>query len=148
MINSTLMLFSLYNKNTVLMNVCAMAWIFFMLSHSNFQWTPLVTINLMAFLMTTLLLRKIKNNYLSLLGTTSSILLYSICVDVICYYIYPQFVCGQNLLGYVVNGLLFNSRYVLLNGLIVVFCILLKKTKNYFLENIFLPNSPKNLFCK
>jgi hypothetical protein len=140
MISSILMLFSQYNKNSMLMNTCAIAWVFYALSCSNFQFTPFAIINLATFSITTFFVRKIKNVYLNLCGAILSILLYSICIDVVCYYVYPQFVIGQNLFLYIWNGILFNSKYVFSNILIVFFFMILEKLMriqkdfHYFLQ--------------
>jgi hypothetical protein len=127
MVGSILMLFSQYNKNTTLMNISAGMWVFYMLSSSSFRWNFFTVVNLVVFLVTTAAVRKIKNERLNLLGATSSILLYSIFVDVICYHLYPHFVFNKNLLFYICDGLLFNSKYVFLNGLVVAFIAALKK---------------------
>jgi hypothetical protein len=141
MINSTLMLLSQYNKNRTLMNICAIIWIFFMFSQVKFQLTFFAIANLMAFLITTIAIRKIKNKYLHMVGAIASILLYSICIDVICFYIYPEFVCGQSLLDYIWSGILFNSKYVFLNTILVVVFMLLKKIKTLGKEIFFSPKS-------
>lgn len=117
MVSSILMLLSQCNGNVKLKNACAFIWMFHLLFKSNFQLTLFTTINLAIFLLITLSVRKIRNERLNLCGATASILAYSLAVDVVCYYIYPQFVFDQNLLEYAWNGILFNSKYVLSNGL-------------------------------
>jgi hypothetical protein len=121
------MLFSQYNKNTTLMNICAAVWIVYMFSSGGFQLTSLAAISLAAFLAVTFAIRKIKDRRLNLIGAATSILFYSVCVDVLCYYVYPQFVFDQNLLSYIWSGILFNAKYVLFNGLAIAFCMLLEK---------------------
>jgi hypothetical protein len=121
------MLLSQYNKNATLMNTCAVAWVFHMFSHLNFQLTSFAIVSFAAFLITTFCVRKIKNSYLNLCGATSSVLLYSICVDVVCYYIYPEFVAGQNLLNYIWNGVLFNAEHLFLNIPVAFFLVILEK---------------------
>jgi hypothetical protein len=127
MISSFFMLFSQYNKNARLASICAVAWIVNMLYNSNFHLDLFSQVNLMTFLMVTLFVRKIKNKHLHMVGAISSILLYSVCIDVICYFLYPQLVSNQNLLGYVWSGLAFNSKYLFSNGLALGFGLMLKK---------------------
>ncbi|MDR2780956.1 MAG: hypothetical protein LBB21_00640 [Holosporaceae bacterium] len=129
MISSVLMLFSQYrcNTNAVLMNACTVAWVFYAFSCSDFQLTQFTAINLAVFFTTTFFIRKIKNSYLNLYGAASSMLLYSVCVDIVCYFVYPRLVADQSLLMYIVNGLLFNYKYVFLNMLVLAFLVVLKK---------------------
>ena len=46
-------------------------------------------------------------------------LIWSIVIDVICYFLYPQFTMGQNMVMYISNGILFNYKYVGYNMLVV-----------------------------
>ncbi|MDR3180220.1 MAG: hypothetical protein LBT70_04990 [Holosporaceae bacterium] len=141
MINSTLMLLSQYNKNTTLMNICTVTWMFYMFSQVNFQLTFLAIANLVVFLLITMALRKIKNKYVHGGGAIASILLYSICIDVVCFYVYPEFVSNQSLGGYIWSGILFNSQYVFLNALLVTVFMFLEKIKLRIQGNIFLSRS-------
>jgi hypothetical protein len=130
-----------------LANICAPAWVVYMLSNSGFQLTFLTSINLIIFFVVTLFVRKIKNGYLHSLGAMSSILLYSLCIDVVCYFSYSSFVFDQNLLNYVWNGVVFNSKYVFLNGLALTLVVLLKKSASSVKQNNSVSLSPvKSLF--
>ena len=57
------------------------------------------------FVMTSLL--KLANHQL-LAG--ASILVYSVIIDIICFYLFPLFATGNSLLAYITAGLLFNIR--------------------------------------
>ena len=47
-----------------------------------------------------------------------SILIYSFFVDVLCYWFMPKWVGNLSLMQYVINGFIFNSKYVLSNSII------------------------------
>ena len=36
-------------------------------------------------------------------------------IDIISFYMYPQFTMGQNIISYISNGVVFNAKYVFLN---------------------------------
>ncbi|MDR1236242.1 MAG: hypothetical protein LBJ96_04505 [Holosporaceae bacterium] len=128
MIGSLLMLFSQCNRNAVSADICACAWVVYMFSNSNFQLTFLSLVNLTIFFVVTLLVRKIRNRYLHSLGAISSILLYSVCIDVVCYFFHSSFVFDRNLLSYIWNGVAFNLKYALLNGLVLAVAVVLKRS--------------------
>lgn len=52
----------------------------------------------------------------------SSIFIYSIGIDVVCYYMFPDFVFGQSLIQYVYNGILFNFSGLLIQ---IIVCTLI-----------------------
>ena len=54
-----------------------------------------------------------------------SILVYSLSIDIICYYVLPSWAKGQSLIQYITNGFLFNYKYVFVNAaafMLVVLC--------------------------
>jgi hypothetical protein len=115
------MMLSQYNGEVVPKNTWALFWVFYALFQSNFRFSFFTVASLVVFSAVTLLIRQIKNKRLNLCAAVLSILVYSVGIDVVCYYFYPQFVFGQNLLSYVWNGMLFNLKYVLSNVLVAFF---------------------------
>ena len=120
MINSLLMLGSTYNKSKKLNIIFAISWIIFMLIGSNLRTGLIFTVfNFVAFGIVFGLGKLFKGKYSNKVVAISSILIWSIVIDIICYFLYPQFAVGQNLLGYISNGVIFNYRYILSNAVIV-----------------------------
>jgi len=139
MVNSFLMLGSSYGRNKK-MNILFIAlWFFYLLIGSNIN-TGLIFLimNLMAFSLVLLLGKIFKGKYSNKLVSVLSIVIWSITIDIICFFLYPQFTMGQNILMYIGNGLLFNSKYVIYNIVVVGLLSfapvlsknLLKKAKN------------------
>jgi hypothetical protein len=52
---------------------------------------------------------------ISALLSIGSILIYSLFVDIVCYYVLPNWAIGQSLASYITNGFLFNYKYIFLN---------------------------------
>ena len=44
-----------------------------------------------------------------------SILIWSIIIDFICYFMYPTMANGQNIISYIWQGVLFNYKYIFTN---------------------------------
>lgn len=65
----------------------------------------------------TYFVRKISDKRVNAFMSIMSILIWSILIDVVSYFIFP--LAGNlNILQYVFNGILFNARYVLVNALV------------------------------
>jgi hypothetical protein len=129
MVSSILMLLSSYGDKTIVKNACAVIWIFHLLYCSNFRPDFFTIISLVTFSSVVLLIQKIGNERLKTGSAIASILLYSICIDTYCYYAHPLFALNRSLLHYIWNGISFNLRYALLNGLIVLFAELGKRSR-------------------
>ena len=69
-----------------------------------------VYINAGIFLILSLVINSIKSKKTNTILSIFSILIWSIIIDVICYYMYPMMSMGQNLLTYVGQGILFNYK--------------------------------------
>jgi hypothetical protein len=124
MINSLLMLGSTY-KNKKINIFFITAWVIFMLQGANLK-TGLVfpAMNLIAFGLVVGLGKLFQGKYSNKVIAVSSVLIWSVIIDIMCYYLYPQFTMGQNILTYIANGILFNYKYVGYNVLVVlgVYC--------------------------
>lgn len=64
--------------------------------------------------------KMIKNHSIKLISSAFSILIWSIIIDIVCYYMFPIFNTNLNLLGYIMNGILFNLKYVVINAVILI----------------------------
>ncbi|NCC71097.1 hypothetical protein EOM09_05950 [bacterium] len=54
-----------------------------------------------------------------------SILVWSVLVDVVCYFAFPSMIFGQTIFTYILNGILFNFKYVFYN---ILYLFLLEVT--------------------
>ena len=78
-----------------------------------------LVINLAHFAIIPLLINCIKNKYLKAVFSVLSIIIWSILIDIICYYMFPKFVFGMTLSVYVYRGIVFNAKYIFYNVLLV-----------------------------
>ena len=114
MINSLLMLGGSSNKN--ISKIFIVVWIAYMLFGSNLSLGIIFPIvNAITFLTITLLISKIKNKSVNAVLSITSILIWSVIIDIICYYLYPTMSSNITLIQYVFNGILFNYKYVFTN---------------------------------
>ena len=126
MINSVLMLGSNTKKNRKMNIMFAMLWLGYMLLNANFK-TGLnfVVANIIVFGIVFAIGQVIKGKYTNTVVSILSILIWSVLIDIICYFMFPQFVVGQNIITYVWNGILFNYKHIFTNALAlgVVNCV-------------------------
>ena len=114
MINSLLMLGGSSNKN--ISKIFIVVWIAYMLFGSNLSLgITFPIVNAITFLTITLLISKIKNKSVNVVLSITSILIWSVIIDIICYYLYPTMSSNITLIQYVFNGILFNYKYVFTN---------------------------------
>ena len=119
MLNSLLILGSTY-KNKKLNIIFAIAWIIFMLIGSNLKTGLIFTIiNFISFGLVFALGKLFSGKYSNKVIAISSILIWSMCIDIICYIMYPEFAMGQNIWAYIKNGILFNYKYIVYNVIVV-----------------------------
>ena len=121
MLNSLLMLGSTNNKLKKGKYIFLIIWIGYLLINANLKSGLLFTIvNLITFLgvftLGNIIKEKHTNNVISIL----SILIWSVIIDMISYYMYPTYSMGQSIFGYVGNGILFNFKYVFINCIAVI----------------------------
>ena len=132
MLNSLLMLGSTYNKNKKLNIIFAVAWIIFMLLGSNLKTGIGIRFTIMNFVTFGLVFalgKMFKGKYSNKVISISSVLIWSIIIDSICYFLYPQFTMGQSIVSYIGNGILFNYKYIFVNALAVAIITLVSKIR-------------------
>ena len=116
MINSLLMLGGSSNKK--ISKVFIVTWLAYMVFGSNLSLgLTFPIINGITFLAITLLISKIKNNKANTALSIASILIWSVTIDIICYYLYPTMSSNITLINYIFNGILFNYKYIFTNVL-------------------------------
>lgn len=121
MINSILLLGSTYKKDKKINILCMISWIVFMLLGANLK-TGIIfaIINIISFGIVLAIMKLFKGKYSNKIVSILSILIWSIIIDIICCFVYPQFMMGQSMIAYISNGLLFNYKYVGYNLLLVL----------------------------
>ena len=87
-------------------------------------------INAIVLLTVTISINLISNKKVNTIMSIFSILIWSIIIDIVCFYMFPMMSAGQSLINYILQGILFNYKYIFVN--IVAICginliILLKK---------------------
>lgn len=120
MINSLFMLGSSYNKNRKISIAFMIGWIVYMVLANNFALgIDFIIINAIVFLGVSIGINLVKNKFVNTVLSVVSILIWSIAIDIICYYLYPLKGINQTLFGYVFQGVLFNYKYVFSNTLVI-----------------------------
>ena len=105
MINSLLMLGGSSNKK--ISKVFIVTWLAYMLFGSNLSLgLTFPIVNAITFLVVTLFISKIKNNKANTVLSIASILIWSVTIDIICYYLYPTMSSNITLINYIFNGIL------------------------------------------
>ena len=131
MINSLFMLGGSYNKNRKISILFLTAWILYMLINYDFSLgLAFPLINAIVLLTVTISINLISNKKVNTIMSIFSILIWSIIIDIVCFYMFPMMSAGQSLINYILQGILFNYKYIFVN--IVAICginliILLKK---------------------
>lgn len=117
MLVSLLLMFSQYKFNWVFK---ILFFLYILLIYSN-NFSVFLGINILCFLLVTIICYFTSKTIpkLNLLLSAISILLYSVIIDIICYFLYSEFSMGQNLIFYIINGVIFNCKYVVVNMIIL-----------------------------
>ena len=116
MINSLFMLGSSYNKNKIVSCIFFIAWIVYMLIGSDLSLgLTFPIINAIVFIIISISINLIKNRKLNTILSVFSILIWSIVIDIICYFLYPMMVGEQSIFSYIFQGILFNGKYIFSN---------------------------------
>lgn len=114
MTNSLFMLGSAFNKNRKVSVAFMIGWVTYVIINQLYLGLfPII--NAIVFLVITISINLVKNKKINTVLSIVSILIWSIIIDVICYYMYPLFSTNQNILGYVWQGILFNYKYIFTN---------------------------------
>ncbi len=120
MLNSIMMLGSTWGRSRKVNIVCALVWLSFMLGGSNFRTGLMfIVLNILSFGVAFGLSKLFKGKVMNTIVATSSILIWSIAMDILCFVFAPSFVMGQTLGVYVMNGILFNFKYFVMNVVVV-----------------------------
>lgn len=123
MINSLFMLGSSYNRNRKISLAFIIGWIAYMLLGSNLSLgATFPIVNAVVFLVVSILINLVKNKKANMILSMCSILIWSIIIDTICYFMYPAFTGGQRIFGYIFQGILFNYKYIFSN--IIAMCLI------------------------
>ena len=131
MINSLFMLGGSYNKDRKISILFLTVWILCMLINYDFSLgLAFPLINAIVLLTVTISINLISNKKVNTIMSIFSILIWSIIIDIVCFYMFPMMSAGQSLINYILQGILFNYKYIFVN--IVAICginliILLKK---------------------
>ena len=116
MINSLFMLGSSYNKNKIVSCIFFIAWIVYMLIGSDLSLgLTFPIINAIVFIIISISINFVKNRKLNTILSVFSILIWSIVIDIICYFLYPMMVGEQSIFSYIFQGILFNGKYIFYN---------------------------------
>ena len=116
MLNALLMLGSTNKKMGKINWVCSIIWIAYMLMNSNLKTGLIFTVmNAVVFFIIFGIGQMVKGKYSNAVISICSILIWSILIDTITFFVYPQFTMGQNIIGYIYNGIIFNAKYILSN---------------------------------
>ena len=135
MINSLLMLGGSSNKK--ISKVFIVTWLAYMVFGSNLSLgLTFPIINGITFLAITLLISKIKNNKVNAVLSITSILIWSVTIDIICYYLYPTMSSSITLINYIFNGILFNYKYIFTNILVLSLIKVVSISKNILTEKL------------
>lgn len=116
MINSLFMLGSSYNKNKIVSCIFFIAWIVYMLIGSDLSLgLTFPIINAIVFIIISISINLVKNRKLNTILSVFSILIWSIVIDIICFFLYPMMVGEQSIFSYIFQGILFNGKYIFSN---------------------------------
>lgn len=137
MINSLFMLGGCYNKNKKISILFIIGWIIYMITNYDFSLGLIFPIiNSIVLLTITIAINTIKNRRINTILSIFSILIWSVTIDIICYFFYPLFSSNQNIIIYLWKGILFNYKYIFTN-ILAIFCINIITSVGKLLNNCF-----------
>ncbi len=128
MINSIFLMMSQYNRlGSKIKSIFILLWLLYAVfkasNHVNF-----LLINIFVFATITCLAKIFKSAKFNSIFAILSILIYSVLTDVICY-LFSYNVIHQNIVNYIINGIIFNIKYLYINLLLATISnIVIKKT--------------------
>lgn len=145
MVNSLFMLGGAYNKNRKISIAFICGWIIYMILNYDFSlgyMFPLI--NVLVCLSVSISINLIKDKTLNTILSILSILIWSIVIDTICFFMYPAMTLGQDIFSYIFQGILFNYKYIIsniivvcvINGIIVLKNIMISNFNNKCVEKI------------
>lgn len=130
MLNSLILMFSQYDKNRKVSTIFKILWVLYAIAASFFNFNLLFSaINISVFLLMTGAIHYISkiHHKINAILSVCSILIYSLFIDITCYYILPSWVEGHSLIQYITSGFLFNYKYVFLNAAVFALIVLCSK---------------------
>lgn len=137
MINSLFMLGGAYNKDRKVSIAFMCGWVLYMIVNYDFSLgLTFPIINAMVYLMVSIGISLIRNKTINTILSISSILIWSIVIDIICFFMYPTMVVDQNIFGYIFQGILFNYKYIISNIIAVCIINVIIMIKNLIVEKI------------
>lgn len=71
------------------------------------------------------IISKIKNKYINITMSIISILIWSIFVDIISYYLFSLFTSSCSVFIYILNGIIFNFKFVIFNSILLTIIYLI-----------------------
>ena len=149
MLNSLVLMFSQYDKNRKVATIFKIFWVLYAIASSFFN-LLFSAINTSAFLLMTGIIHYISkiSHKINAILSVCSILIDSLFIDIICYYILPSWAEGQSLIQYITNGFLFNYKYVFVNTAAFALTVLRSKLfKVIRLENLQINKIYNNKCC-
>lgn len=137
MIHSLFMLGSSYNRDRKISAFFIICWIGYMVSQYDFSLgKAFPIINASVFLSVSIIINFVKNRKVNTVLSIVSILIWSITIDIICFYMFPMMRINQSLIHYIFQGILFNYRYIFSNIIAVCIINLVVYAKNYIMKSI------------
>lgn len=145
MVNSLFMLGGAYNKNRKISIAFIFVWIIYMIINYDFSLGYIFpVINALVCLLVSISINLIKDKTLNTILSILSILIWSIVIDTICFFMYPTMALGQDIFSYIFQGILFNYKYIIsniivvcvINGIIVLKNIMISNFNNKCVEKI------------
>ena len=136
MIHSLILMSSSYRYNNKNLNIIfKLIWLIYLILKFSYDFNlTFLFINLGTFLFVSGLIYHVSKfcSKLNKILSVTSILVYSFFIDILCYYMFPTLSNGQSLFTYVMNGFLFNYKYVFSNiCLFLLFKVLHDKIFSY-----------------
>ncbi len=145
MLNSILLCGSSYNKYKKVSFVLFTIMILRLLFIQTNQVTNLFTItNAILLAGVPLLINRVKNENAKKALSILSIIIWSVMIDVVSFYMLPQLVGGVNLFTYILKGIAFNSKFVISNMMFIVAIEVMNKAYNK-MKTISIKNTTENI---
>jgi hypothetical protein len=145
MLNSILLCGSSYNKYKKVSFVLFAIMILRLLYIQTNQVIDLFTItNVIILAGVPLLINRVKNENVKKVLSILSILIWSVMIDIISFYMLPQLAGGATLFTYILRGIAFNSKYLISNIMFIVVIEVINKVYNK-MNSISLKNTIENI---
>ena len=137
MISSLILMLSQYNKNRKIANIFMCIWFLYaiVISFDNFDF-KFLSIGIASFLLTTFCIYFVSRfvSKFSVLLSVCSTIIYSVFIDIVCYFLLPTWCENQSLIQYLIRGVMFNSKYLLSNAFVMIIVVLFSKFSEDLLE--------------